>query len=650
MRSPVFAFAALSLALAACGGSTEPPPSVPPPRPIPTPTTAAVVPSATASVDPPALPPDPPSKWAKCEAPPVGMACVPGGNAVIGSADVPREGPVHTVEVSTFYIDRHEVRNRDYEACEKAKVCPERPAVDATLARPDQPAASLQWPMAHAYCVWAGKRMPTEAEWEKVARAGEEGRVYPWGSDAPSCDRGQFQGCAPGAPKDVGAFAAGPYGVFDLAGNGAEWVQDWGSDCFGGCPNACGAACQGLDPLGPCSGASQCKGNATHVLKGSSWLSPVDQARGAHRRSEKPKATIQGTGVRCASSTPQLATEPPLAISDPLALPADPQAPSADQLAIFRDVTEDTDVFKIPLCSRPGEATHKCRDPWSYVTTNEGEQHLFAPYVKNIGGGYVGLGADQSYTFIGFAKSEWAWLFDYDPAVVRTHYILRAVILASATREAFVAAFEEKNARATAEVIKKSLADSAFPGGKPLPKEEAEATESTFKTGRGPLHDVYRASLRSKQDFHWLRSDDAYKHVRLLYQQGRIVSLKGNLLTKVAIPSIAASARKLGVPVNVYYTSNADDQWPLNDAYRESLISLPFGPRGVMLHTTVPQNRGKKVHDWDYVVHGGLDVQRRLRGSGWERIAWLNEEGRRVGQKLVTIGLPAKTPREEPAK
>ena len=87
------------------------------------------------------------------------------------------------------------------------------------------------------------------------------------------------------------------------------------------------------------------------------------------------------------------------------------------------------------------------------------------------------------------------------------------------------------------------------------------------------------------------------------------------------------SKRKLGVQVRVHYTSNADDQWPLNQAYRDSLLSLPFGERSVMVHTTIPMSRGKVRHDWVYVVHDGLDVQRRLRHAGWERIQWLSDEG-----------------------
>jgi hypothetical protein len=577
------------------------------------------------------------------------MVCVPGGNAVIGSSE-PHESPIHTVEISTFYVDKYEVTNADYEACEKAKVCPKRIPPDPAFMHASLPAVPLSWYMAHTYCIWAGKRMLTEAEWEKVARGGEEAREYPWGKDPPSCDKSQFVGCAPGTTKPVGSFPPGPYGVYDMAGNGYEWVADWASDCYGGCDKACGDACLGLDPQGVCSAAAECKAASKRTLRGGSWYWPGELGRGAARRANKPNSGMHRLSVRCASTTPELALDPPLAITDPAPAPPALAPPTEAQLAAFRDVTEDTDVFKIPLCKRAGEATQTCRDPTLYVSSNEPYQHLFGPYIKNLGGGYVGLGADQGYTFVGQAKSEWAWFFDYDPAVVRLHYMLRAVILASPTREAFVSAFEEKSVKSTADLIKKSLSDSAFPGGKPLSTAEIEAVDSAFRTARPALYGVYSLAFKSPGDFHWLRNDDVYKHVRTMYQQGRIVSLKGNLLTKVAIPSIAAAARKMGVTVRIYYTSNADDQWPLNQAYRDNLLALPFDARSVMIHTTLPQGRGNKTHDWDYVVHDGRDIQRRLRHPGWERIAWLSQEGRHVAPNLVTIGLPAKTPRDEPAK
>jgi len=650
MRRGTLGLVAIGL-VSACGVPADPHVT---PQPTAT-ASATVVPTAsatatastTADVAPPV--PETPSKWARCESPPKGMACVPGGKAVIGSSAA-HESPQHTVEISTFYVDKTEVTNAAYEACEKAGACAKRPAADASLAGAEQPAVPLTWSMAHAYCVWAGKRMLTEAEWEKVARGGEEALEYPWGKDPATCDRAQIQGCTPAATKNVGSLPAGPYGVLDMAGNGPEWVQDWGSECYGGCDKACGEACLGTDPQGVCSGASSCKAASERVLRGGAWYWAGDQGRGAARRSQKPESGSNKATVRCASSTPSLATIPPIAL-DARPKPADLAAPTADQLRVFRDITQDTDVEKIPLCKRMGEASQTCRDPNSYVVTNEPEQNLFSPYVKNLGGGYVGLGADQSYSFIGAAKSEWAWLFDYDPTVVRLHYILRAIILASPTKKDFLAAFEQRAQKSTLEILKKSFtSDAGFPGGKPLSDAEAQTAESVFTTARGALFDSYNIAIkRAKGDWYWLVNDESYAHVRALYQQGRIVAVKGNLLTSVAIPSIAASAKKLGVPVRIYYTSNADDQWPLNQAYRDNLVSLPFDEKSVMVHTVLPMGR-KKVHDWDYVVHDGLDMQRRIRHPGWERIAWLNDEGRHIASNLITIALPAKTAREEPAK
>ncbi|MBK8254118.1 MAG: formylglycine-generating enzyme family protein [Polyangiaceae bacterium] len=549
----------------------------------------------------------PPSKWIACEKAPRDMGCVSGGEVLIGDNASAETAPQHTAEIQTFYLDKQPVSNSRYDACEKANQCPARSPAEKTQAAPNEPASALSWSMAHAYCNWAGKRLPTEAEWEKAFRSSS--------NNPPN-------------------FAAD---------TGLEWTQDLWSDCYEGCSSPCKDACLGLDPPGICSGAPQCGSVSKRVLKG-----PIEGVahHAARRRGELPKNTTLAARVRCASTSPWLSGLPPLAISDPPTKPPPPTPPTEKALSTFLNVKEDTDVFKIPLCKKTGEASQKCRDPWSYVTSNEPEQALFLPYIKHVGGGYVGLASDQNYTFIAHAKSEWAWLFDYDPTVVRLHYILRAVIIASASRREFVERFDESKSRETTALVKASFSDKAFVGQLALTAEEAELTLMTFHTVRGQLSDAYTRFLKLAHADHWLKSDEAYSHVRLLYQQGRIVALKGNLLTTVAIPSIGAASRAMSTPINVYYTSNADDQWPLNDAYRQGIMSLPFGPRGVMLHTTLPNGRGKVTHDWDYVVHSGMDIQRYMRRPGWDHIAWLSTEGRRVGPKLITIALPSQTERE----
>jgi formylglycine-generating enzyme required for sulfatase activity len=578
------------------------------------------------------------------------MACVPGGPAVIGADDqTPAEKPRHVVQVGTFYIDRFEVTNREYDACENAGVCAKRERHQAAYVpflEPDQPANGIGWSRAHTYCVWAGKRLPSEAEWEKVARGGEEGRLYPWGDEPATCDRAQIQGCAPGTTKAVGSFPAGPYGVHDMAGNGYEWVNDWASECYEGCFGECGKGCAGEEPLGPCGGGPICKGRKKRVLKGGSWFWGADTARGSWRRAEYAESGPHRLSFRCASTRPELATWPPLAKTDPRPAPADPAPPSADELAAFRDVTEDTDVLKLPPCEGPGQVSAGCRDPESYIVSNEQEQHLWQPYLENLGGGYVGVGADQSYSFISAARSRWAWIFDYDPTVVRLHYILRAVVLSAETPQEFVEAFSEPRIQGTREIVKAATQDRP---------EEVETTDAVLRDVRLTLLARYTQDMRpspTAKGFGWLRSPDSYRYIRRLHQQGRIQVLKGNLLTDKAMPSIARSARKLGAPIRVYYPSNADDLWAITPRYRENVMSLPFDDRSVVIRT-IYRRKGRSgvgLADWHYMVHAGLEEQRKIAHDGWDLVARFLEEGLKTDSEILTVvGLPARTEREKPS-
>jgi len=255
------------------------------------------------------------------------MLTIPAGEFQMGCDDSnPNEDcdsgeqPLHTVYLDVYAIDKYEVTNAQYAEFLNVMGNQEEEGdtwlhaedwrvrihqnggvwqVDAGYE--DDPVIEVTWYGARAYCEWQGKRLPTEAEWEKAARGSSDTRMYPWGNESPDCSRlnySYYSGnpcryCV-GDTTPVGSYPSGasPYGALDMAGNVLEWVNDWyDGHYYDVSPYS--------NPPGPAIGGYK-------VLRGGGWINPSYYVRVAHRHPSIPGSTwgCLPIGFRCAGVGP----------------------------------------------------------------------------------------------------------------------------------------------------------------------------------------------------------------------------------------------------------------------------------------------------------------------------------------------------------
>ncbi len=234
----------------------------------------------------------------------VTMALVPAGEFQIGIAQAPagHDHPARMVELDAFYIDQFEVSNGHF-ARYVELFGDSRSARERCTSAPTEPVCGVSWNTAKAYCEWLDKRLPTEAEWEKAAR-GTDNRHYPWGNAPPAAGTANFcdlrcastllqdstkdDGFAAAAPVDAFAGGRSPYGVYNMAGNVWEWVQDWYDDSYHDrAPHTNPVNLRQADSTG-------------RVVRGGSWNSKAEFLRSDSRSWRSPDAPNDYVGIRCA--------------------------------------------------------------------------------------------------------------------------------------------------------------------------------------------------------------------------------------------------------------------------------------------------------------------------------------------------------------
>jgi formylglycine-generating enzyme required for sulfatase activity len=214
------------------------------------------------------------------------MALIPAGPFLMGSPDnegKANEHPQRRVNLDAYLIDRFPVTVAQFRAFAQAtgRNIPAQPAWN----KDDHPVVSVDWNEAAAYCAWAGKRLPTEAEWEKAARGRSDDRYSFGDSEVQLSIHSWFSNNSGGQTHPVGQKEHNPYGLYDMGGNAAQWVSDWFGESYAG------AAAK--NPQGPAEGTMR-------VLRGGSWSSSAAACRAASRDWFFPEGRAETNGFRCA--------------------------------------------------------------------------------------------------------------------------------------------------------------------------------------------------------------------------------------------------------------------------------------------------------------------------------------------------------------
>ena len=249
---------------------------------------------------------------------PEGMVSIPASEFQMGNDEwgANNEQPVHTVYLDAFFMDKHEVTNFEYQQFVRANPSWQKDKIDDRFhngnylkdwqenaypsGKTRHPVVYVSWYAAMAYAQWAGKRLPTEAEWEYTTRGGLVGKEFPWGDewDPDQAHTGEWRnGSRTGGTAKVGQYPPNGYGLYDMSGNVWEWCLDeYDADFYSTSPRE--------NPFSSTNGLDWVINNFTdvesdRVVRGGSWYDTGTELRVYSRSSKEPSKTYFDTGFRC---------------------------------------------------------------------------------------------------------------------------------------------------------------------------------------------------------------------------------------------------------------------------------------------------------------------------------------------------------------
>ena len=275
----------------------------------------------------------------------------------------------------------------------------------------------------------------------------------------------------------------------------------------------------------------------------------------------------------------------PVTVTAPVAAPVAPvAAPKSDMATVLAGIPADP----------PPE--HLSADV-HFPTSNENQLNLWHDALKDRGGAFLGVGTDQVYQMAAWAKSDLIVAMDFDQVVVDLHWAYRAMFLTAKTPKEFLELWSAKKAKELDEILDKGIANEA----------QRKATKDAVSVYRRRI-ELRLHRERGDMELHKLKTylDDQsqYDLIVQLITAGRWVAVRGDLTADKTVLGVGAALKQLGIPLRVYYPSNAERYWPYSQQYRDNMLSLPMDDRTVVLRTqgAAPKTN---VDPYHYVVQSG---------------------------------------------